>query len=283
MKIKQFIKKLASKKRKGIDLAQIAIGLVIIVTLAATGLIAGSQLMNSANKKKTFDSISNYSEAIRLALIEKPQLAKYKANDLAKMKLLVEAINQNLEEDMRFNIPTGTTGNGGITSSAISRDAWGNSFGLYFFDNSTHEKYSDDTGDTMLKASDSQIVISVVSAGKDGVGGPAGIDGGNMGADGSMTDVTKMVSNTDGKDDMGLIVRVLNGETRITTFGQKSGIGELKGTQWVLGIADTPNGGINYNFNTSTNPTLTKADSINAAYDTNSFESYVAAGYKAIS
>lgn len=259
----------ANKSRRGFTLVEVIGVLVVIgliIAIAVGGIVAAR---DSARLTSTQSDIRTLSNAIQQVYMAYPEMMKYSdSKPTNSVQTIVEQINSQLEEDWQFEVLSGATGSGAVAGTAIKRDAWNNPYGLYIYTDAVTTKYNDQNG-TPLQDSDSCITIVVASAGKNSTGGPMGVDGNNYDASSrKISSASAMVNNTDGVDDLGVIVRMLNGSTRATTFGYESAdVGELEGVQWIYGVPSA-SGGVCADFeNGGTKKTPSMGGSVNQYFD----------------
>lgn len=136
---------------------------------------------------------------------------------------------------------------GAIGYSTIKRDAWDMPYALYLYTDTNTTKYADKTGAT-LKDEASCLYLVIASAGKNSTGVGVGTTGDNIsGEDNHIKAQGAMINNTDGVDDMGIIVRILNGDVYSATFGfEGATLGDLKGKNWIFGATNGTINGIYY-------------------------------------
>ena len=256
------------QKRRGMTLIELlgVMAVIAIISVIAVGGITAAR--DSANETSVQSDIRTYQTAIQQALVQHPEIMKFregKPDDAAEV--LMDYINDQLEEQWRFEAPaTPSTDCGGVGTSSIKRDAWNNPYGLYVYFDDQATTY-DDKGGTALQESDSCVYIVVASAGKNATGGPVGTDGNNLDDDRKIKSAADMVNNTDGIDDIGTIVRVLNGNVYTATFGlEKATLGRLEGFNWIFGNPKT-DGGILYDFENATEMDFSEGGSLDRYYD----------------
>lgn len=258
------------QKHRGMTLIELlgVMAVIAIISVIAIGGITAAR--DSANETSVQSDIRTYQTAVQQALVQHPEIMKFregKPGDAAEV--LMGYINDQLEEQWRFEAPaTASTDCGGIATSEIKRDAWNNPYGLYVYFDDQATSYTDKNGQP-LKESDSCVYIVVASAGKNATGGPVGFDGNNLDADRKIASAAAMVNNTDGIDDIGTIVRVLNGNVYTATFGlEKATLGRLEGINWIFGDPKTA-GGICYDFAAATEKSggTIKGGSLDDYYD----------------
>ena len=249
------------KRRVGASLMELLMYIVIAAILAAAVISGAASLRGKAQTTTSVQTIQTYTDALQAASAVYPEIMKFTpTKPSGAIATLVEHINQQLDEQYRLEVLPGQTGSGLVAYSKIARDAWNNPFGLYVYFNDKRGTYNDSTGAPLSKSS-SCIYMVIMSAGRNGTGGPVGYDGDNF--DPATRDIlspANAVNNTDGIDDVGTIVRIMNGDIYVATFGQESSVlGDLKNTQWILGVPDV---GICYDYEGNTQKTAISGGSI---------------------
>ena len=256
------------KKRKGTTMVELLGVMVVIAILAAVAIGGIGAARDTANETSAQSDIKTYTTAIQQVVMIHPEVMKFTANKPANAAtVLIEYINSQMEEQWHFEQLSGATDSGGIATSTIKRDAWGNPYGLYvYFDDKATTYNGKQT--TPLKDSDSCLYIAIVSAGKNATGGPVGEDGNNFDSTTrKILTASNMVNNTDGSDDIGVIIRILNGDIYTATFGlEKTTLGSLEGVQWIFGVP-TAGGGKCYDYTTGAAKTAASGGSIDQYYD----------------
>lgn len=256
------------KYRRGVTLVELLGVMAVVAILAAIAIGGITAARDSANETTVQSDIRTYQMAVQQALVQHPEIMKFTATKPANgVEVLVGYINDQIEEQWKFEVLTGATDSGGVAGSAIKRDAWGNPYGLYIYFDDKAPTYNDKTG-APLNDSNSCVYIVIVSAGKNSTGGPVGVTGDNYDATTrKIVSATAMVNNTDGKDDIGTIIRVLNGDIYTASFGvDKTTLGKLKNIQWIYGVPAST-GGVNYDFTAESNKSASAAGSIDQYYD----------------
>lgn len=256
------------RHRRGATLIELlgVMAVIAIISVIAVGGITAAR--DSANETSVQSDIRTYQTAVQQALVQHPEIMKFTATKPANgVEVLVGYINDQIEEQWKFEILTGATDSGGVAGSSIKRDAWGNPYGLYIYFDDKAPTYNDNTG-APLNNSNSCVYIVVVSAGKNSTGGPVGITGDNYDATTrKIVSASAMVNNTDGKDDIGTIIRVLDGDVYTASFGlDKMTLGKLRGIQWIFGVPSST-GGVNYDFTAASSKSAIAAGSIDQYYD----------------
>lgn len=269
--MKQFVKKvkhLLTKKRKGTNLIELlgVMAVIAIISVIAVGGITAAR--DSANETSVQSDIRVYQTAIQQVLMQHPEVMKFTATKPANaVEVLVGYVNDQLESQWKLSVLPGSTDSGLVAGTDTKRDAWGNPYGFYVYFDDRASTYTDANG-AALSDADSVIYMAVVSGGKNASGGPLGVAGDNYDATTrQILSASAGVNNTDGQDDIGAIVRVLNSDVRTATFGQDSAnLGKLSGIQWIFGVPSST-GGICHDFETETDKTATMAGSIDQYYD----------------
>lgn len=258
--------------RRGFSMVELLIVIAIMIVLAAIALGVGSAAKDSANRASVNSDLRSYQLAAQQLFIQYPEVVKLDpSKDPNAVTKIIEYLNAQMDDDWGFTpAATPNSGNGGVAGTTIKRDAWGNPYGLYIYFNNKSGTYNDATG-VPLDSSDTCIYIVVTSSGKNGTGGAVGYNGTNYDpTTGQITSASAMVNNSDGVDDIGIIVRCLNGEVRIATFGMKEAIlGALEDLQWIFGVPDAT-GGICYDFKANGQKSAVTAGSIDQYFDTDS-------------
>lgn len=271
--MKQIKKKKPLQRRRGTTMVELLGVMVVIAILAAIAIGGIGAARDNANETSAQSDIKTYTTAIQQVVMIHPEVMKFTAladgstKPANAIETLVGYINDQMEEQWKFEVLPGATLSGGVATSTIKRDAWGNPYGLYIY---MDEKATTYIGkdDQALKEADSCVYMAIVSAGKNATGGPVGHDGNNFEADTrKIASASAMVNNTDGADDIGVIIRVLNGDIYTATFGlDKTILGSLKGIQWIFGVPSST-GGICFDYTTESNKTATAGGSIDKYYD----------------
>lgn len=262
------------RERKGFSLIEVLVVLVIIATISVIAFGSAGSGRDTASETATQSDLRTYQGAIQQMLIQHPEIMRFnptKPSDA--VGVIIGYLNEQLEDQWKFEKLSDATASGGVAGTAVKRDAWGNPYGLYIYLDDKTTSYTDADGDA-LKETDSCVYIVVASAGKNGVGGPVGKDGNNYDAETQkLISAAAMVNNTDGIDDLGVIVRILNGDVFTANFGiDKATLGTLKGVQWIFGVPSTT-GGINYDFVSGSVKTASTAGSLDKYYDAQAIKS----------
>lgn len=276
--------RLLKLKRKAFSLVEILIAIVVIGILVALSIVAGTSAQNKARLAVARNDLDSMKNSVYQALLTYPEVMRYKDDDTNWATNLVEYINSELDDSWTLKMVPGNETNtvsGGIAYTETYRDPWGAPYGVYAYTDSHADVYRDETG-AALSDSDSVLYIVIMSAGPNGTGGPMGYDGSN--ASGTTRDIvssTAMVNNTDGIDDVGIIIRVLNGSTYYASFGFKDAdLGTLEGDQWILGeIGASAQGGIYRDFAGESSPTsIVYAGSLDHIPNAETLEEYKTGG-----
>lgn len=271
--LKKRVGRKTMKRRKGTTMVELLGVMVVIAILAAIAIGGIGAARDNANETSAQSDIKTYTTAIQQVVMLHPEVMKFTAMPDGSTKpanaieTLVGYINDQMEEQWKFEVLPNATLSGGVATSTIKRDAWGNPYGLYIYMDDKATTYMDKAGAT-LKESDSCIYMAIVSAGKNATGGPVGHDGNNFDAETrKIATASAMVNNTDGADDLGVIIRVLNGDIYTATFGlDKTTLGSLKKIQWIFGVPSST-GGICFDYTSETSKTPTTGGSIDLYYD----------------
>lgn len=261
-------KNMFKKRRKGTNLIELlgVMAVIAIISVIAVGGITAAR--DSANETSVQSDIKVYQTAIQQVLMQHPEVMKFTAGKPANaVEVLVGYINDQLESQWKFSVLAGATDSGLVAGTDTKRDAWGNAYGLYVYFDDRAATYNDGNGAPLTDA-DSCVYMVVMSGGKNASGGPLGAAGDNYDATNrTLLSAAAGINNTDGKDDIGTIVRVLNSDVRTATFGQDSAnLGKLKGIQWIFGVPSA-SGGICHDFESASNKTPSSGGSIDQFYD----------------
>lgn len=261
-------KNMFKKRRKGTNLIELLGVMAVIAIISAIAVGGITAARDSANETSVQSDIKVYQTAIQQVLMQHPEVMKFTAQKpTSAVSVLVNYINDQLESQWKFQELAGANDSGLVAGSATRRDAWGNPYGLYVYFDDKAPTYNDGNG-AVLTDADSCVYMVVMSGGKNASGGPLGIAGDNYDAtDRTLLSSTAGVNNTDGKDDIGTIVRVLNSDVRTATFGQDSAnLGKLKGIQWIFGVPSAT-GGVCHDFAGNQSKTASSGGSIDQFYD----------------
>ena len=282
--------KCSKRTRRGTNMVELLGVMAVIAILVGIAVGGISAARDTASETSARSDIKTYTTAIQQVLMMHPELMKITPSTHSNAnELVVKYINEQLESAWQFEClakPTGASANswsGGIATSAQKRDAWDNPYGLYVYYDDTAASNSMQTyrkavggNYPLMVKSDSCMYIVVCSSGKNATGGPTGIEGGNIDVTTrKIKDADQMINNTDGIDDIGVIIRILNGETQIATFGLDScDLGSLEGSFWLFG---KPSTGCGYCFDfismTEVQGTnVQEGGSIDKYYDTTAYE-----------
>ncbi len=302
------------KTRLGFSLVELLIAVVVLGILGAMLIAAGTASQNRARVAVAQNDIDSVKNAVYQALMLHPEVMQM-TDSAANNAKIITYISNEMDEDWQLYMcntsntsestdtakapiaaETGcwtTTTNMVASSGAVAQtlnhmDPWGNPYGVYIYTDTMTKEYNDAAG-TALDAADSCCYIVICSAGTNGTGGPMGISGDaktNPSVN-NWLDPAKMINNTDGIDDLGVIIRILNGSTTMATFGwDNATLGTLKNYQWVFGKVGTDAKGGTYTRNSSGNMTTAsyaKSGSIDQYPDLKTLEvSVTGAGIKEV-
>lgn len=236
------MKKVFAQARKGFSLVELLIAVVVLGILGAMLIAAGTAAQNKARVSVASNDIDSVRNAVYTAFMMKPQVMQYTdSNPTAWAKNVVENINAELDENWQWE-PIGgdwanITHSGPVAQTPRMRDPWNNPYTMYIYTDSYTTKYVDENN-AALPASDSVMYVVICSAGPNGTGVGTGMTGDVLveaGAVAGSADIGKMVNNTDGVDDLGVVIRIRNGSTTQSTFGwEAAALGSLKDKQWIF-------------------------------------------------
>lgn len=242
--------KVRNKKRKGFSLVELLIAVVVLGILGTMLFSAGTSAQNKARLSVAQNDLDGIKNAVYQALMLHPEVMKYKDGEPANAnQKIVDFINAEVDEAWRFEMLDNPSNSGGVAATEVHRDPWDSPYGLYIYTDTNTGTYTDKTG-KLLAESDSVVYIVICSAGMNGTGGPMGTDGGNYSSElNQLTTAANMVNNTDGIDDLGVIIRIRNGSTTTATFGfDTATLGSLEDTQWIFGKPTAAAGGKVFDF-----------------------------------
>lgn len=247
----KFFKKKTKKGSTLVELIGVMIVIAIIAAIAIGGIIAARDRANVTN---TQSDLRTYENAAKQVMMAYPDIMKYKDGG-TDPKAVLDLLNAQLETEWQFtnefgegSLSAGNVANSGaIGYSTIKRDAWDMPYALYLYTDTNTTKYTGETG-AALEDEDSCLYLVIASAGKNSTGVGVGTTGDNIyGEDNHIKAQDAMINNTDGVDDMGIIVRILNGDVYSATFGfEGSTLGVLKGKNWIFGATDGDLNGVYY-------------------------------------
>ena len=268
------MKNIFKRRRRGSTLVELlgVMAVIAIISVIAVGGITAAR--DYANETSVQSDLRTFQTSIQQVLVQHPEVMKFTATNPANAAdVFVSYLNDQMEEQWAFERLAGNSDSGGVAGTSIKRDAWGNPYGLYIYFDTNATTYTNREG-TPLRDTDSCVYIAVVSAGKNSTGGPTGINGSNINQDNrKLVAASEMVNNTDGVEDLGVSVRVLNGDVDTATFGlDKNTLGSLEDIQWILG-KPSATGGICYDYVSSANKQATTAGSVDRYYDNLQVES----------
>lgn len=251
------------KRRAGDILVNSLIGIAIAAVFGSIGFSTMGPAMQKANEHKLRTALESYTMAVQNIIISNSNICRFTASNPSNAAdQLIDLLNQELSDDDKITRVTDNGDSGLVGYTKRNLDPYKNPYGVYVYwadKGSTYRKNStEDYG-----ASDSVVNICIVSAGPNGTGGPAGINGLNIKQDTKeVLSAAAAVNNSDALDDRGIIIQIANGSASAQYFGMsKVGVGALTAKQWVFGIPSTT-GGIIYNYFSSVEATATSAGSI---------------------
>lgn len=227
------MKKVLKQARKGFSLVELLIAVVVLGILGAMLLAAGTAAQTKARVAVASNDIDSVRNAVYTAFTMNASFMQKKDN-ADTFKALVEAINAELDENWEWELLNDGTvdKSGAIAQTKVQRDPWNNPYTLYCYTDTHTTKYAANRGDTWaekvvhLVDADSCMYVVIASAGPNGTGVGQGIDGAPAGPN-------DMVNNSDGIDDIGVVIRLLNGSTTMATFGwQNAALGTLEFCNW---------------------------------------------------
>lgn len=267
--------------KKGFSLVELLIAVVVLGILSAMVLAAGTASQNKARMSVAQNDLDGIKNSVYQALMSHSDAMKLRDNKANSIRTIVDYINAELDDAWQFKILDGATTSGGVAFTTVQKDPWGSPYGLYVYTNTYGTRYASGPADAsaeggkapMCGPGDSVLYVVVCSAGKNGSGGPMGIDGMNYTDTKEIKSASKMVNNTDGIDDLGVIIRMKNGTLMQASFGtEQSSLGTLKDTQWIYGNPGSA-GGVLYDFKNKESKTpaggwITSAGSVDQYYDT---------------
>lgn len=234
------MKKFVKTARKGFSLVELLIAVVVLGILGAMLIAAGTAAQNKARVSVASNDIDSVRNAVYTAFMMKPQVMQYTDNTDNWAKIVVDNINAELDENWQWTLldPANTKPQSGpIAQTKNLRDPWKNPYTMYIYTDSFTEKYKDENM-TALPKSDSVMYLVIASAGPNGTGVGMGENGEiivDAGEVAPAAQVQNMVNNTDGIDDLGVVIRIRNGSTTQATFGWDAAmLGTLKDKQWVF-------------------------------------------------
>ena len=239
------MKKFMKQARKGFSLVELLIAVVVLGILGAMLLAAGTAAQTKARVAVASNDIDSVRNAVYTAFTMNTKFMQQK-DTLDTFKGVVEAVNAELDENWEWE-PIGgswpadgsTVKSGAIAQTKVQRDPWGNPYTMYIYTDTHTTKYASARGTTVedkykkLVDADSCIYMVIASAGPNGTGVGMGYDGANgAGGPGTAT-AADCVNNTDGIDDIGVVIRLLNGSTSMATFGwSNAALGTLEFVNW---------------------------------------------------
>lgn len=244
------MKKFFKQVRKGFSLVELLIAVVVLGILGAMLLAAGTAAQTKARVAVASNDIDSVRNAVYTAFTMKTSFMQMHDSE-ATFKSIVEAINAELDENWEWE-PIGggasyPASSGAVAQTKVQRDPWGNPYTMYIYTDDWTTTYASGRGgsggtgtiadqmNTPLVDADSCIYLVIASAGPNGSGVGMGSDGQNGLAGGATptASAANCVNNTDGIDDIGVVVRMLNGSTTMATFGwANASLGTLEFTNW---------------------------------------------------
>lgn len=261
----------AEKKRKlhGFNMMELVFGMVILAILMAIAVGGALSARDQAQLTSVQNDLKVYESSIRQMLVQYPNIMKYSTKTSSNGKnvsaIILEKLNSSLEQEWHFSGEFKTAGgstpqNGAIAYTTTKRDAWGNPYGLYIYTDDLTSTYIGKDGKP-LKDDSSQFYFVVASAGKNSSGVIMGSDGTNFDEETNKIDSqAKAVNNTDGIDDVGLIVRILNSDVASSTFGFKTAtLGDMSNIRWIFGVPKDTKGTVVGEYSVSNSDTLKSA------------------------
>lgn len=260
--------KFVKRVKRGMTLVELLGVMVVLAILAGISIGGISAARDNANTTSIISDLRTYDSALKQVFMLHPEIMKFTADKPANaIEKVVTYVNEQMESNWRFEVLSGVNGCGAVATSSIKRDAYGNAYTMYIYFDDKTPTYNRRDG-TALVDSDSCVYIVIASPGKNSTGIGVGVNGDNYDATTKkIVNASLCVNNTDGIDDVGLICRILNGDTFSVTFGNdKAALGRLEKVQWCFGIPDAT-GGIVHDFAVNTNITATNGGSIDQFYD----------------
>lgn len=242
------MKNTLKKARKGFSLVELLIAVVVLGILGAMLIAAGTSAQNKARVAVAQNDIDSARNAVYTAVMMNPNVAQFTDDTADWKQKVVDIINEELDETWQWDLIAAKDGaSGPIAQTRTMRDPWKNPYTLYAYtDTYTTTYYRDEasganintpTDANKLVPADSSMTLVIVSAGPNGTGVGKGITGSIITEDdGSGTPASaasQMVNNTDGIDDIGVVMQVVNASTTQATFGWSSaGLGTLENVNW---------------------------------------------------
>lgn len=269
-RLEKLKKWLFKKNKKGVSPVTVIFYVALAAILGATVVSSFTSALRKTNLGAVQDDMRLLEESLSMHLFSNPAEGRL-LDKAGTFSDLIRSINIDMDPTLRFEesaVSESQSTSGGVTYTSQLRDPWGNPYGIYIFTN-THKDAFNISDGAEPTSTDTIMYIAIVSAGNNGVGGPMGVDGSNTVEN---FDSSKMVLNTDGTDDCGMIIRVWNNSIASAIFGpDNSTLGSLTDIQWVLGASPTgaPLNGEYFDFEAGTAPSAapTQAGSIDQYYD----------------
>ncbi len=245
--MKKAVAKATKKVRKGFSLVELLIAVVVLAILGGMLIAAGTAAQNKARVSVAQNDVDSVRNAVYTAFMMKPQVMQYTDKTKNWAQTVVGNINVELDENWQWELlpeikDSDTISSGPIAQTPRMRDPWDNPYTMYIYTDSFTPTYTDDATAAPYPAlpdSDSVMYVVIASAGPNGTGVGMG-ETGEIALDATTGIATNgsrasMINNTDGVDDLGVVIRIRNGSTTMATFGwDAAALGTLKDTQWVF-------------------------------------------------
>lgn len=268
------MKKFLNQVRKGFSLVELLIAVVVLGILGAMLLAAGTAAQTKARVAVASNDIDSVRNAVYTAFTMKTGFMQMHESKTT-FQTLVEAINAELDENWEWE-PIGggeyADHSGAIAQTKVQRDPWGNPYTMYVYTDDHTVKYASGRGETAadkrehLNPADSCIYLVIASAGPNGTGVGQGFDGQN--GTGGPAAADNCVNNTDGIDDIGVVIRMLNGSTTMATFGwANAALGTLEYCNWYFCGKGAPSGDASAPAGTTVTGKWTKLETTGAVSD----------------
>lgn len=238
------MKNMFKKARQGFSLVELLIAVVVLGILGAMLIAAGTAAQNKARVSVASNDIDSARNAVYTGLMMNPSLGQYTDANTTWKKQLVDILNNELDESWQWDLINGEGGaSGAIAQTRTMRDPWKNPYTLFAYtDSFTETFYADETSGNnvsapteKMKKSTSSMTLVIASAGPNGTGVGKGLNGeiGINGMEVQASDAAQMINNTDGIDDIGVIMQLVDGSTTQATFGwSAAAFGTLENVNW---------------------------------------------------